>query len=94
MLALFCAHLLITKTASTILLTLSILAITSVGGYTIHIGEIPSYLWWSEPLSPERWLLPIIVADEFSHETLSNTAGQQMCRNKHVSFEGFLDIPS
>lgn len=85
MLTLFCTHLLMTKTASSILLTLCILAITSVGGYTIHIGEIPMHLWWSESLSPVRWLLPVIVADEFSHETLSNTAGQQMCRNKHVS---------
>lgn len=85
MLTLFCTHLLMTRTAATILLTLFVLAIASVGGYVVHIGEIPSYLWWSESLSPERWLLPVIMADEFSQETLSNTAGQQLCRNKHVS---------
>lgn len=84
MLTLFCSHLLMTQTASSILLMLSILTIASVGGYIIHIGEIPSYLWWSESLSPQRWMLPIIIADEFSQETLSNTAGQQLCRNKHV----------
>lgn len=86
MLSLFCTHLLITRTAASILLMLFILAITSVGGYTIHIGEIPSYLWWSETFSPQRWLLPIIISDEFSQETLANTAGQQLCRNKHVCF--------
>lgn len=84
MLSLFVAHLLQTKTASSILLILFMLAITSVGGYAIHIGDIPRHLWWSEMLSPERWLLPVIVADEYSAETLSNTAGQQLCRNKQV----------
>lgn len=85
MLTLFCSHLLITRTGSTILLTLLTLAIASVGGYIVHIGEIPKYLWWSERLSPERWMLPVIMADEFSQETLSNTASQQLCRNKHVN---------
>lgn len=84
-LAHFCSHLVNTKTASSILMMLIILAITSVGGYVIHIGEIPSYLWWSETFSPQRWLLPVIVANEFTQETLANTAGQQLCRNKHVS---------
>lgn len=84
MLSLFAAQLFQTKTASCILLILTMLAITSVGGYAIHIGDIPPHLWWSEMLSPERWLLPVIVADEYSVETLSNTAGQQLCRNKQV----------
>lgn len=61
------------------------MAITSVGGYSIHIGEIPSYLWFFEQFSPQRWLLPVILANEFTQETLANTAGQQLCRNKHVS---------
>lgn len=85
MLTLFCTHVLMTRTAASIFLVLLMLAITGVGGYVIHIGEIPSYLWWSESLSPQRWLMPIVMADEFSQETLSNTAGQQLCRNKHVS---------
>lgn len=84
MITLFCTHLLMTRTAASILLMLFILAITSVGGYAIHIGEIPYYLWWGETFSPQRWLLPIIINDEFSPETLANTAGQQLCRNKHV----------
>lgn len=86
MLTLFCTHLLMTRTAASIFLVLLMLAITGVGGYVIHIGEIPSYLWWSESMSPQRWLMPIVMADEFSQETLSNTAGQQLCRNKHVRF--------
>lgn len=84
-LAHFCSQLVITKIASSILLMLVILAITSVGGYAVHIGEIPSYLWWSETFSPQRWLLPVIISNEFTQETLANTAGQQLCRNKHVS---------
>lgn len=87
MLAHFCSHLLMTRTASNIFLMLWILAVASVGGYIIHIGEIPQYLWWSETFSPQRWLLPVIIADEFSHETLENTVGQQLCRNKHVNNE-------
>lgn len=88
-LAHFCSHIVLTNTSASILLMLSILAITSVGGYVIHIGEIPYYLWWSETFSPQRWLLPVIVANEFTQETLANTAGQQLCRNKHVSFSSF-----
>lgn len=86
MLAYFSAHLLMTRIASGILVILSMLATASVGGYMIHIGEIPPYLYWSESFSPQRWLLPVIIADEFSQETLANTAGQQLCRNKHVSW--------
>lgn len=85
MLAHFSAHLLMTRIASSIMLMLWILVTASVGGYMIHIGEIPQYLWWSESFSPQRWLLPVIIAEEFSLETLANTAGQQLCRNKHVS---------
>lgn len=85
-LAHFCSHIVLTTTSASILLMLFILAITSVGGYVIHIGEIPFYLWWGETFSPQRWLLPVIVANEFTQETLANTAGQQLCRNKHVSF--------
>jgi len=84
MLAHFCSNLFVTRTASALLLMLILLAITSVGGYVVHIGEIPSYLWWSETFSPQRWLLPVLMAEEFSAETLANTAGQQLCRNKHV----------
>lgn len=85
MLTHFAAHLLMTRIASSIFVVLSMMAMASVGGYMVHIGEIPQYLWWSESFSPQRWLLPVIVADEFSQETLANTAGQQLCRNKHVS---------
>lgn len=85
MLAHFSAHLLMTRIASCIMLMLWILATASVGGFMIHIGEIPQYLWWSESFSPQRWLLPVIIAEEFSVETLANSAGQQLCRNKHVS---------
>ncbi|XP_031632240.1 ATP-binding cassette sub-family G member 8 [Contarinia nasturtii] len=83
-LAHFCSHLVNTKMASSILLMLLIMAITTVGGYSVHIGEIASYLWWFESFSPQRWLLPIIIYNEFTQETLANTAGQQLCRNKHV----------
>lgn len=81
----FCSHLVNTKIASSMLLMLVVLVITTVGGYNVHIGEIASYLWWFESFSPQRWLMPIIIANEFTQETLANTAGQQLCRNKHVS---------
>lgn len=93
MLAHFCSHLLLTRMGSSILLMLFIWMMTSGGGYAIHIGEIPTYLWWwTETLSPQRWLLPVILADEFSQETLANTAGQQLCRNKHVNFQLILNF--
>lgn len=84
-LAHFCSHLVNTKIASSILLMLLIMAITTVGGYSVHIAEIASYLWWFEYFSPQRWLFPIILDNEFKQETLANSAGQQLCRNKQVS---------
>lgn len=88
----FCAHLMNTSTASSILLVLIILAIESVGGYIVHLAHIPMYLYWSEILSPQRWLLPVLLANEFDHNTLANTYGQQMCRQKHVSILQLMPI--
>lgn len=82
----FCAHLVNTDMAAAILLLLIMLTWSSVGGYIIHIGELPSYLWdVMEYISPQRWLFPVLVANEFSPETLANSASQQLCRSKQVS---------
>lgn len=86
MLAHFCSHLLLTRMASSILLMLFIWMMTAGGGYAIHLLAFPDYLkWWSEILSPQRWILPVILADEFSEETLANTVNQQLCRNRQVN---------
>lgn len=83
----FCAQLVNTNTAATILLMLIMLTWSSVGGYMIHIGELPWYLWDAmEYISPQRWLFPVLIANEFSQETLANSASQQLCRSKQVSF--------
>lgn len=82
----FCAHLVNTDTAAAILLMLILLIWSSVGGYMIHIGELPWYLWDAmEYISPQRWLFPVLIANEFSQETLANSASQQLCRSKQVS---------
>lgn len=82
----FCAHLVNSNTAATILLMFIMLIWSSVGGYMIHIGELPWYLWdVMEYISPQRWLFPVLVANEFSQETLANSASQQLCRSKQVS---------
>lgn len=85
-LAHFCAHLVNTDTAAAIWLMIIILIWSSVGGYVVHIGELPSYLWdVMEYISPQRWLFPILIASEFSPETLANSASQTLCRSKQVS---------
>lgn len=86
-LAIFCAHLMPSKISSTILNALITLGLTAVGGYSVHPKNV-SKLWsWSELISPEKWLLPVLVQDEYSAETLANSAGLQLCRNKQVIFE-------
>lgn len=84
-LALFCAHLAATKVSATLLNILITLALTSVGGYSVHSRNISSTKSWLQLLSPEKWLLPVLVADEYSPETLANSAGLQLCRNKQVA---------
>lgn len=80
----FSSHLLSTKMSATALTVLIILAVTSTGGYLLHLSQVPVYWSWTELISPQRWLLPLLTADEYSQETLTNTAGQQLCRNKQV----------
>lgn len=85
-LAQFCAHLVNTDTAAAIWLMIIIFVWSSVGGYACHIGELPWYLWDAmEYISPQRWLFPVLIASEFSPETLANSASQTLCRSKQVS---------
>ena len=86
-LALFCAHLMPCKVSAMIVNSLISLGLTAVGGYSVHPKNL-SKLWsWSELISPEKWLLPVLVQDEYSAETLANSAGLQLCRNKQVMGE-------
>lgn len=85
-LILFCAHLMPTKISSTIFAVFISFGILTVGGYSVHPRNLSKYWSWSQYISPEKWLLPILVADEYSTETLANSAGLQLCRNKQVRF--------
>lgn len=83
-LGLFCAHLMPGKVSATIFNALITLGLTAVGGYAVHPRNL-SKLWsWSQLISPEKWLLPVLVQDEYSADTLANSAGLQLCRNKQV----------
>jgi len=83
-LALFCAHLLPCKVSASIVNGLISLAAAAVGGYLVHPQNLAQFWSWLQFVSPERWLLPVLVQDEYSAETLSNSAGLQLCRNKQV----------
>lgn len=78
------AHIFPTKTLSSVFTGLLVLITTYPGGISIHISQIPSYWSWTQLISPQRWLLPLLVLDEYSVETLANTAANQLCRNKQV----------
>ncbi|XP_030371578.1 ATP-binding cassette sub-family G member 8 [Scaptodrosophila lebanonensis] len=86
-LALFCAHLLPCKVSATIFNTLITFALTAVGGYLLHPRNLSRFWSWLQLASPQRWLLPVLVQDEFSAETLTNSAGLQLCRNKQVQHQ-------
>lgn len=81
---LFCSHLFTTSTISATITIIIIYLTTSVGGYVLHIQEIPFYWKWMEYVSPERWIYPVLLVNEFSHDTLTNSATQQLCRNRQV----------
>ncbi|KAI8130611.1 ATP-binding cassette sub-family G member 8 [Lucilia cuprina] len=86
-LALFCAHLMPCKVSAMIVNTLITLGLTAVGGYSVHPKNLSKIWSWSELISPEKWLLPVLVQDEYSVETLANSAGLQLCRNKQVQHQ-------
>lgn len=81
---LLCSHIFSTSTISATISAIIIYLTTSVGGYVLHIQEIPFYWKWMEYVSPERWIFPVLLVNEFSHDTLTNSATQQLCRNRQV----------
>lgn len=83
--ALFCAHLMPGKVSATIFNTLISLGLTTVGGYSVHPRNLSKIWGWLQLISPEKWLFPVLVQDEYSMDTLANSAGLQLCRNKQVS---------
>lgn len=85
--ALFTSHLMPTKTSSAVLIAIISVLIFSVGGYTVHPGDVPNYWSWMGFLSPQKWLMPVLTADEFSAETIANTAALFQCRNKQVQHQ-------
>lgn len=85
--ALFCAHIVPTKVTSSVITMLLTFIIASVGGYIVHTSDLPSYWSWLEVISPQKWLLPILVADEYSTEAIQNALGPQFCRNKEIQHQ-------
>lgn len=81
---LFCSHLFSTSSISAAISVIIIYLTTSVGGYVLHIKDIPFYWKWMEYVSPERWIYPVLLVNEFSHDTLTNSATQHLCRNRQV----------
>lgn len=85
-LALFSAHLLPHKVAASLLTAVVLLVINlSVGGYLIHPANVPDFIKWLEYASPQKWVTPIFVKDEYSDDAIANSGAMQLCRNKHVS---------
>lgn len=83
-LALFCAHLLPCKASASLVNALLSLSLAAVGGYLVHPRNLSKFWYWLQTASPQRWLLPVLVQDEYSADTLANSAGLQLCRNKQV----------
>uniref|UniRef100_A0A8D8KX18 ABC transporter G family member 7 n=1 Tax=Culex pipiens TaxID=7175 RepID=A0A8D8KX18_CULPI len=84
---LFVAHLVSCGISGTILTTLMLLAVSSLGGYALHSRNIPDFLRWGEVLSLEKWILPLLTEQEYSPETIAALTSQQMCRNKQVQHQ-------
>lgn len=78
------AHMLPTATAAGVFTAFFMLLNTYSGGYCIHLRQIPIYWSSIHIISPQRWLLPLLLADEYSADTLANTVANQLCRNKQV----------
>lgn len=89
-LALFCSHLVPTKITSSVLTALLGFILISAGGYMVHSSNIPDYWSWAELISPQKWLFPVLVADEYSQETIANTIGNHLCRNKQIQHQDII----
>lgn len=60
---------------------LTILFIAS--GYTIHNLDMTMYTKWLEYISPARWIITLLLAKEFSPESIQSNL-LATCKNKQV----------
>lgn len=86
-LALFSSHLISAHKIFASLLTVLLMIVVnlSVGGYVVHVSDMPDHIKWLVYVSPQRWLTPVLTQDEYSEETIASAGGLQLCRNKQVS---------
>lgn len=81
---LFFTHLFASTTTAIVWTGLLHLILTCAGGYSVHVRDLATYWSWLATIAPERWLMPVLVADEYSPEAIASTAELQLCRNKQV----------
>uniref|UniRef100_A0A2C9GQ68 Uncharacterized protein n=1 Tax=Anopheles arabiensis TaxID=7173 RepID=A0A2C9GQ68_ANOAR len=83
---LFIAHLVPCGVTASIVTTLVLLTMAAVGGFAVHVANVPDYLRWMELVAPQKWLTPLLTENEYSAETLASITSQQQCRNKQVQY--------
>ncbi|KFB36928.1 AGAP002050-PA-like protein [Anopheles sinensis] len=81
-LVLFISHLIPCGITASIVTTLVVLLMASVGGFAVHVANVPEYLRWMELLTPQKWLTPLLTESEYSLETLQSISSQRQCPNK------------
>lgn len=85
--ALFFTHLFRCTTTSVVWTGMLQFLLSCVGGFVLHVRNIPEHVRWLSVLSPERWLFPVLAFDEYSLEALSSISELQLCRNKQVQHQ-------
>lgn len=79
-----CSYILPSKNKATIITGRAIVFTSTVSGSILHLSELPSYLSWLQYVSPQRWLMPALLFDHYTAETLANIGEIVPCRNKQV----------
>lgn len=67
-----------------LLSAVTVLTLSLVSGVPLHRWDIPHYLSHLGVASPVRWLLPTLVAKEYSENALAASSGQHICRKNQV----------
>ncbi|XP_050303441.1 ATP-binding cassette sub-family G member 8 isoform X2 [Anthonomus grandis grandis] len=61
-----------------------------VGGYILHLRDMPSYISWLRYLSPTSWVLPLVINRELSPEAIESSSVVPLCRNKQVQHQDII----
>lgn len=84
MMTLFTSNLFSKRISATVFLGVIISFLSIFGGFTLKPQNVSKYMKWIYWVTPEKWLLPVLVDVENDEANLATLMNSQLCRSKQV----------